>query len=347
MALQPESGLDWNTLFNQEFCSKPVSDEEQEAYWDRRAATFVCGAPGKPDAPGVSGTPGSTTGVSANEGADGKGAGGKGSDGKGVGGMGAGGSSYIKGFLERAGIRPGETVIDMGCGPGSLAIPIARGENRVTACDLSGKMLERLVETARETGVEGLIDVRKTSWLADWDDLPVADVFIASRSLCCNDLLSTIEKIERHTRRCCCMTLSTLDSPMHDRTMLAAIGRPDVVVNEAVYLVNLLFSMGRLPEVSYLSHVRPSFGDTPEALYEEFAREDGPFTVEEDALLRRFIERNFEFEGAAGGAAGGVGAAGVSGMAGGAAVGVGVPKRKYDRMVRWAFVKWDVPETGR
>ena len=312
MALQPESGLDWNTLFNQQFCREPVSDEEQEAYWDRRAATFVCGTPGKPGMPGNAQAGGPSAG-----------------------GPGAGGSSYIRGFLERAGIRPGETVIDMGCGPGSLAIPIARGGNRVTACDLSGKMLERLVETARETGVDGMIDARKMSWLADWDDLPVADVFIASRSLCCNDLLSTIEKVERHTRRCCCMTLSTIDSPMHDRTMLAAIGRPDVVVNEAVYLVNLLYSMGRLPEVSYLSHVRPSFGDTPEALYEEFAREDGPFTAEEDTLLRRFIEENFEFEGAAGGAADR------------AAGGMGVPKRRYDRMVRWAFIKWDVPGATR
>lgn len=243
------------------------------------------------------------------------------------------GGSYVRGFLDHAGLKPGETVIDMGCAVGTLAIPAAQQGHRVTACDLSGQMLRILGERAAAAGVADRIDARKMSWLDDWADLPVADVFFASRSLCSRDLHQTILKMEAHTRRCCCMTLPTADSPMNDRTMLAAIGRPAERRAECVYLVNLLFSMGRLPEFCFLDHVRPSFGATPAELRAEFEMESGPFTDEESAALDAFIAANFDFEHLEVPGGENVGHAG----------GLAIPRRAYDRHVRWAFVKWDVP----
>lgn len=235
-------------------------------------------------------------------------------------------SGYAQEYLDRACIRPGESVIDMGCGSGTLALPLAAEGHRVVACDLSGGMLGRLREQAEASGIAGNLDIRKLSWLADWDDLPVADVFCASRSLFSTDLYKTVLKMEAHTRRRVCLTVSTFDSPMHDRTMLRAIGRNGVFKAEHVYIVNLLMQMGRLPELSYIGHVRPSFGDTPAEVRAEFEREDGPFTPEESAKLDAFIAEHYAPTTRPDGTP--------------------TMTRSYDRKVRWAFVAWDVPSRG-
>lgn len=232
-------------------------------------------------------------------------------------------SSYAQEYLDRAGICPGESVIDMGCGSGTLALPLAAEGHRVVACDLSGGMLAKLREQAEAAGIAGNLDVRKLSWLADWDDLPVADVFCASRSLFSTDLYETVLKMEAHTRRRVCLTVSTIDSPRHDRAMLRSIGRPAVFKAEHVYIVNLLMQMGRLPELSYIDHVRPPFGDTPAEVRAEFEREDGPFTPEESARLDAFIAEHYTPT---------TRPDGTPTMA-----------RSYERRVRWAFIAWDVP----
>ncbi len=57
-------------------------------------------------------------------------------------------------------VRPGMTVLDIGCGPGFFTIPMARmvGQGgRVIAADIQTRMLERLSKNARRFNVESRI----------------------------------------------------------------------------------------------------------------------------------------------------------------------------------------------
>lgn len=59
-------------------------------------------------------------------------------------------------LMDRAGIGPGMTVLDAGCGPGRLTVPIARrvGEaGRVVALDCQPRMLRRLQRRVAEHGL--------------------------------------------------------------------------------------------------------------------------------------------------------------------------------------------------
>lgn len=105
--------------------------------------------------------------------------------------------------------------------------------------------------------------------------------------------------------------------------MLRAIGRPRSERSEFAYVVNLLLQMGRFPELSHISHIKPVFGSTAEELRSEFEREGGPFTPEEARLLEEFIAEQFEP----------------------AEKPDGTPAmtRRYDRPVRWAFIAWEPP----
>jgi SAM-dependent methyltransferase len=66
--------------------------------------------------------------------------------------------AYPDGLIARAltlaGLAPGDPVLDLGCGPGLLAVPIARLGMRVTAVDPEPEMLAAAGEAAREAGVE-------------------------------------------------------------------------------------------------------------------------------------------------------------------------------------------------
>ncbi len=71
---------------------------------------------------------------------------------------------YQPGWLVKRYVRPGNSVLDIGCGPGLFTLPIARrvGENgKVIAVDLQEGMLEILREKAAQEGLLARIRLHK------------------------------------------------------------------------------------------------------------------------------------------------------------------------------------------
>jgi 2-polyprenyl-3-methyl-5-hydroxy-6-metoxy-1,4-benzoquinol methylase len=65
-------------------------------------------------------------------------------------------------LLNEAGFEPkGAKVLDIGCGPGTLAIPLAEAGAEVTAVDIASGMLDRLRATAKEENLT--IDAKELS----------------------------------------------------------------------------------------------------------------------------------------------------------------------------------------
>ncbi len=69
-------------------------------------------------------------------------------------------------ILESWDIRPGERLLDIGCGSGQTAIPAARKGIRVTGVDIASNLIEDARERARAEGVAAAFDV------GDAEDLP-------------------------------------------------------------------------------------------------------------------------------------------------------------------------------
>ncbi len=71
--------------------------------------------------------------------------------------------------VERAGVEPGMTVLDVGCGTGNATIPAARIGARVTGLEPSADLLA----IARERAADAMVEI---DWVqADPADLPFAD----------------------------------------------------------------------------------------------------------------------------------------------------------------------------
>ena len=161
---------------------------------------------------------------------------------------------YVEKFLGYADIRPGETVFDMGCGTGALAVPLGEAGHKVVAADFSQGMLDQMQARLNEAGVRTVFP-KLMSWEDDWPAFGVregmTDVAVASRSIATADLRDALLRLTEVARRRVCITLATGSSPRVDERILAA--------------------EGIRAEVRYIDSTRDDTFASPEDAYEKLA----------------------------------------------------------------------------
>lgn len=96
-------------------------------------------------------------------------------------------------------VRSGDRVLDVGAGPGVLAVPLARAGCRVTAVEPSRAMMSVLRANVSRFGLRGVRCLEKR-----WEEVdPAGDlpfpfrVVVCFASLCMPDLASAVRKMER------------------------------------------------------------------------------------------------------------------------------------------------------
>ena len=186
-------------------------------------------------------------------------------------------SPYVRSFLQLADIRPGETVFDMGCGTGALAVPLGQAGHRVIAADFSTGMLDCLKAELESRGIEG-VERRLLSWDApreDWAAAGVgpgsADVALASRSIATYDLRESLLRLTEVARRRCCITLAAGASPRIDERVLAGIGVEPPNSHDYLYAFNILANEGLKPRVDYIDSTRPQSFDSLDAAFDKLS----------------------------------------------------------------------------
>ena len=168
-----------------------------------------------------------------------------------------GSSSYARSFLDYLAPEPGSSILDMGCGCGTLAIPLARQGHMVLAADFSGGMLSALKDAIDK---ESLTSIRcaQLDFNAPWSEWEAAgitndcvDIAIASRSAMVTDLWAALEKLERAASQRVAITLATEYSPREAKRMGEIVdGSP--FIPDYVFAVNVLIQMGRYPSLRYI-----------------------------------------------------------------------------------------------
>ena len=260
-------------------------------------------------------------------------------------------SDYINQLIEKLNLSPKETVFDMGCGSGTLSIPLALLGHQVCAVDFSTAMLEELAIAAASQGASvreggalsrtafaakrespnvssvnpssccgGVVETFERSWQQDWSYLPICDVAVSSRSFITNDIADGIAKLEAHATSRVAVTTGAGDLPYKDHRVAQAMGQS---VNEfmdpqqLVCLISYLFSIGRLPRVSYIEFPGVWHRSTREELIASITRSHEPANEKERAALDAYLERHIVFN-----------------------ENEQRFELDYPRMDRWAYVEW-------
>lgn len=188
-------------------------------------------------------------------------------------------SDYVAEFLNHLSLSERCMVLDMGCGTGSLALPLAQQGHGVIAADFSEGMLERLCASAHAKGVLlirdgfdtgiGHMDLPETggyiipvhmSWQDDWASFGLGersvDVALASRSIITHDLEDSLAKLSAVARKKVCVTAGTGISPRVDPVIARVMGVTLKKHNDALFVFGIASDLGYEPEVRYIHSPR-------------------------------------------------------------------------------------------
>ncbi len=210
--------------------------------------------------------------------------------------------SRIRLTLEGLLVSRDSRVLDIGAGPGVLAIPLAARVKEVCAVEPGAGMLAVLQERAAQDGIRNITCVQKT-WEeidADRDLAAPYDVVVASLSLTMEDIRAALLKMDRVSSRYVCLYWF-VDLPFWER-MYADLweplhGRPYCGGPKADCLFNVLYQAGIYANVEMMPLSKEyRFGSAAE-MVAFFAGRFGVKTPEQHRVLDEYLARRIRHEG--------------------------------------------------
>lgn len=192
-------------------------------------------------------------------------------------------------------IDPSWTVLDIGSGPGTLSLPLARRVKRVTVVEPSHAMVKRLKRHIAEDGLSN-IRILPDKWehLSD-DEVGQHDVVIASYSLAFPDIREALLKMDRLAKRQVHLYWFA-GVPSWERIRVdlypRIFGRDHVCHPMSDVLYNLLYTLGIYADVQVLDGTKfPRIYESMDEGISELRRALGLNTQEHDGVIGEYLER--------------------------------------------------------
>ena len=153
-------------------------------------------------------------------------------------------------------IKPDFDVLDVGAGPGTLAIPLAKKVKHVTALDASKEMLRVIEEIAAVRGIENIETINKT-W-QEVDDAKIMerfDLVISSNVVSLfEDVGDQLMRMHAASRKYCCVVLYADATDSHSSRLRNRITDEEYDIGiDYIYIYNILHSKGIYANVNIIA----------------------------------------------------------------------------------------------
>lgn len=200
----------------------------------------------------------------------------------------------VKTTIERLHLTPESRVLDIGAGPGTLAIPLATRVRAVTAIEPGAGMLGILRDHIRREGIRNITYIQKR-----WEDIDpdrelsgTYDVVIASLSLTMHDIRAALLKMDAVSSKYVYL-FWFVNSPfwekMYEDLWQPLHGVPYYPGPKADCLWNVLFQQGIYANVEMLPLEKEYRFSTREELLAFFKRRFNVTTAEQEQILGEYI----------------------------------------------------------
>ena len=157
-------------------------------------------------------------------------------------------------IMEKIEIEPDYTVLDIGAGPGTVAVPLAKVVKGVTAVEPSNGMLSRLNENASKEKLANITCINKK-----WEDVELRkdieehDIVIASHSLLMKDIRSALSKMDDTARKCVYLFVVAGRRKNARGSLFSALFHKGKPGPDYIYLYNILYQMGIYANVDIIN----------------------------------------------------------------------------------------------
>ena len=204
---------------------------------------------------------------------------------------------YQDALFDKLILDENDVVLDVGCGEGSVTIPLAKRVKKVICLDSSPKMLEYLEKRANENNITNIETVLKPIEEITYDEIGAVDVVVCSRSLNgiipIEDVLAELDKI---ANKYVFITIFGPENKKIEKDFDKELGIKTEDFPDYNYFFNILFNMG-----IYANVERFDLNNYREYESIDEAMDNGKFRLdlysdEEKELLRAYLERILTFE---------------------------------------------------
>ncbi|MBP6018634.1 MAG: methyltransferase domain-containing protein [Burkholderiaceae bacterium] len=159
-------------------------------------------------------------------------------------------SPYSDEFVKRMDLQGASSLLDVGCGPGTIALAVAGQLDQVHGLDYSVGMLACMAENAAAQGLDH-VQTHLLAWEDSWDTVPVCDIVVASRSSLVADMAGALAKMTAHARLRCYMT-HLVGGSFGGAGSATLTGRQQGSLPDYIYIINILYGMGLHPRIDYI-----------------------------------------------------------------------------------------------
>ena len=201
-------------------------------------------------------------------------------------------TGYPEAFIRLMKLHEDWTVLDMACGGGTIAIPLAKKVKSITAVDFSKQMLHTVKRRCRIGGISNVKTI-EGRWEDSWENLGIGihDIAIASRSLIGNDTKSLITKLNNIARQAVYLSTVVGTGPF-DKQLFESTGREFKIGPDYIYYYNLLYEMGIMANVSFILEQHSNQWSSQEEALDGQKWMFRGMTAEEEDKVRAYLRQH-------------------------------------------------------
>lgn len=204
---------------------------------------------------------------------------------------------YNDALFDKLILNKDDTVLDVGCGEGSVTIPLAKKVKKVIGLDSSPKMLEYLEKRANDNDIDNIEYNLKPIEDISYDEIGDMDVVVCSRSLNgiipIEDVLAELNKI---ANKYVFITIFGPENKKIEKDFDKELGIKTEDFPDYNYFFNILFNMG-----IYANIERFDLNNYREYSSIDEAMDNGKFRLDlysdsEKEKLRDYLKRILTFD---------------------------------------------------